>query len=152
MSDDFVVAPITNIIAVESNECAICLECVTPNKNSCITECGHKFHTSCLLKSCDRGNFNCPLCRNNLINEKREQDNFINLIDNYLSDQLETIFTLLSAPNLNELHNSDRNVDDGRIIPIEFNSLTIPSLPTNHINHYNIIDRFMNLPFHNANH
>lgn len=42
-------------------ECCICLETIT-NVDVAVTECGHKFHTSCLLK-CKNG---CPLCRSSL--------------------------------------------------------------------------------------
>lgn len=43
------------------NECCICLEPIT-DVNVAVTECGHKFHTSCLIK-CKNG---CPLCRKQL--------------------------------------------------------------------------------------
>ncbi len=42
-------------------ECCICLEPMT-EVNVAITECGHKYHTSCLIQ-CKNG---CPLCRKKL--------------------------------------------------------------------------------------
>lgn len=47
------------------NECCICLELIN-DVNVAITECGHKFHTSCLLK-CKNG---CPLCRKTLVQKE----------------------------------------------------------------------------------
>lgn len=43
------------------SECCICLE-IMSKTNVAITECGHTFHTSCLMQ-CKNG---CPLCRNEL--------------------------------------------------------------------------------------
>lgn len=69
MSTPFIVAPVVNIVVIESNECVICLECVNPEKNCCVTDCGHKFHTNCLLKNCERNNFNCPMCRHTMVEQ-----------------------------------------------------------------------------------
>lgn len=47
-----------------SEVCSICLE--NPGtKNVSITACGHKFCTSCLLKSLQKNN-TCPMCRTEL--------------------------------------------------------------------------------------
>lgn len=45
-----------------TEECCICFESMDV-KNVAVTECGHKFHTSCLMK-CKNG---CPLCRKDLV-------------------------------------------------------------------------------------
>lgn len=47
-----------------SNDSEVCAVCLDPPgaKNVSITECGHKFCTSCLLKSLQKNN-TCPMCR-----------------------------------------------------------------------------------------
>ena len=45
----------------EKENCPICLEEIK-EKNFSVTDCGHKFHTTCLI-TCIKTNNNCPLCR-----------------------------------------------------------------------------------------
>jgi len=59
--------------------CAICLtEGISPDgKNICVTECGHTFCLSCILRAA-QANTSCPLCRNVLVppkNNAEEVDN-----------------------------------------------------------------------------
>ena len=69
---EFTVSAVTNVaITVEDKECPICYDCVSNNVNTTTTECGHCFHTSCLLKSCSINGFNCPMCRANMVNNKK---------------------------------------------------------------------------------
>ena len=49
----------------KEKDCPICLE-PFEKTNISTTECGHKFCTSCLLKS-TRSNIRCPICRNKLV-------------------------------------------------------------------------------------
>ena len=42
--------------------CAICMDATPNTKNVSVTECGHRFCTSCLLKSLQTNN-RCPICR-----------------------------------------------------------------------------------------
>lgn len=44
-------------------DCPICYELVQPHTNCVLTECGHTFHTSCLLKHTVFNGYNCPFCR-----------------------------------------------------------------------------------------
>lgn len=48
----------------KNEDCVICMEPLG-KKNVCVTECGHSFCTSCLLRSAQR-NTDCPLCRTEL--------------------------------------------------------------------------------------
>jgi len=45
------------------NECPICMEIIDTNKNCVTTECGHCFHTNCLMTSVAHNGFGCPYCR-----------------------------------------------------------------------------------------
>ena len=44
-------------------ECPICMEIIDFNKNCVTTECGHCFHTNCLMTSVAHNGFGCPYCR-----------------------------------------------------------------------------------------
>lgn len=48
-----------------TEDCVICMESLG-DKNICVTKCGHKFCTSCLLRSAQK-NRSCPLCRTVLV-------------------------------------------------------------------------------------
>ena len=43
-------------------ECPICFENIG-DKNCVVTECGHSFHTSCLMQNVSVNGFSCPCCR-----------------------------------------------------------------------------------------
>ena len=43
-------------------ECPICMDDIMET-NCVVTECGHHFHTSCLMKNAAHNGFGCPYCR-----------------------------------------------------------------------------------------
>jgi len=45
-------------------ECPICMDEILGEKNKVTTDCGHCFHTSCLMKNVAHNGFGCPYCRN----------------------------------------------------------------------------------------
>lgn len=51
-------------------DCVICFEMIG-DKNCLTTECGHKFHTSCMMKNIKVNGFGCPCCRT-LMAEKED--------------------------------------------------------------------------------
>jgi len=59
---------------MSSVECPICFDDINPTKNCIITECGHKFHASCLMRSVAHENFDCPCCRFELVERPEESD------------------------------------------------------------------------------
>ena len=61
-----------NIISIPQDECSICLDEIESGKNKLVTECGHMFHTSCLLKNASINGFGCPMCRAVLADEEEE--------------------------------------------------------------------------------
>lgn len=44
-------------------ECPICMEKMEGDNNKLTTECGHTFHTSCLMTNVSKNGFDCPYCR-----------------------------------------------------------------------------------------
>jgi hypothetical protein len=53
-------------------ECPICYDCIT-NINTTTTECGHKFHSSCIFNNLKYG-LDCPLCRTELVKVEKEEN------------------------------------------------------------------------------
>jgi hypothetical protein len=60
--------------SIENNsECPICFDVIGDN-NNIITECGHKFHASCIMKNVSMNGFNCPCCRSVMADEPECED------------------------------------------------------------------------------
>lgn len=55
-------------------ECPICLDIIEGNKNCLTTECGHAFHTSCLMTSIAHNGFGCPYCRTAMAEVPEEEE------------------------------------------------------------------------------
>jgi hypothetical protein len=62
---------IVNKVIVEEEivDCPICMDQIEGEKNKVITECGHCFHTSCLMKNVAHNGFGCPYCRDTMAEE-----------------------------------------------------------------------------------
>lgn len=90
-------------IDTQNEDCPICMEKLTADKNICITKCGHKFCSQCLIRAARTKN-SCPLCRQALTDHEVEssheftRDEVYALIDDndYYQEtfeQLRDIFT-----------------------------------------------------------
>ena len=62
-------------------ECPICMEEIMLTKNCVTTECGHCFHTNCLMKSVAHNGFGCPYCRSAMAEAVNDSDD-----DEYLDE------------------------------------------------------------------
>ena len=52
------------------SECPICMECIEMNAKNCVvTDCGHAFHTKCLMTSVAHNGFGCPYCRTSMTDQ-----------------------------------------------------------------------------------
>ena len=56
------------------DDCPICLDTVEGTKNQTITDCGHCFHTSCLMTSVAHNGFGCPFCRTKMAEEVADEE------------------------------------------------------------------------------
>lgn len=56
------------------SECPICFDSISSTSNNTITECGHRFHTNCLMKNVLHNGFGCPYCRTAMCEEPEEVD------------------------------------------------------------------------------
>jgi len=59
----------------EITECPICMDMIDISKNCVTTECGHKFHTSCLMRNVSFNGFECPYCRTVMAEDDDEDSN-----------------------------------------------------------------------------
>ena len=57
------------------NECPICMDNIEDMCNKVITECGHIFHCSCLMKNVNHNGFKCPCCRSKMADESDGDSN-----------------------------------------------------------------------------
>jgi len=55
-------------------DCPICMDTIEMNKNCVTTECGHCFHTSCLMANVAHNGFGCPYCRTAMAEEPEEEE------------------------------------------------------------------------------
>jgi Ring finger domain len=61
-------------IVAETIECPICMDPIDGNKNSVVTECGHNFHCSCLMKNSCHNGFDCPMCRSAMVEDMEDDE------------------------------------------------------------------------------
>jgi hypothetical protein len=61
-------------IGFKLDECAICMDDIDAVKNRLTTECGHVFHTSCLMKNAAINGFGCPMCRTVMAEDPNDSD------------------------------------------------------------------------------
>ena len=59
----------TNHSHCEVVECPICMMEIDGSNNRVTTECGHAFHTKCLLSNVAFNGFGCPYCRSEMVEE-----------------------------------------------------------------------------------
>ena len=64
----------TNVVENEIVECPICMDQIEGNRNKVVTECGHCFHTSCLMKNVAHNGFGCPYCRDAMAEEPEDNN------------------------------------------------------------------------------
>ena len=48
--------------------CSICMDTIATTNNNVTTECGHCFHTKCLMQNVAHNGFACPCCRTAMAN------------------------------------------------------------------------------------
>jgi len=67
--------PLNLNMTTENIECAICLDNIDFTTNNCVkTECGHSFHTSCLMRNVAHNGFGCPYCREEMAEAVEDSD------------------------------------------------------------------------------
>ena len=104
--DDIEILPIIETPkqgTTQQEDCPICMNSLSGEKNFCVTRCGHKFCSECIIRAA-RTNNDCPLCRQKLTDHDIEprpdftNDEIYALVDDndYYQEtfsQLRDIFT-----------------------------------------------------------
>jgi len=54
--------------------CPICMDDILSITNNVKTECGHEFHTNCLMQNVAHNGFGCPCCRAKMAEEVDDED------------------------------------------------------------------------------
>ena len=64
-------------------DCPICMDCIESITKNCVTtECGHCFHTNCLMQNVVHNGFGCPYCRTIMAEEPEEEESVVYDDDN----------------------------------------------------------------------
>lgn len=125
--DDIEILPIIETPkedTTQQEDCPICMNSLSGEKNFCVTRCGHKFCSECLIRAA-RNNNDCPLCRQKLTDHEVEpppqhgltNDEVYSLIDanDYYEerfDELRDIFLSSRFDNVNNMDVEDMDTDD----------------------------------------
>lgn len=74
-----------------THECPICMDDIQA-VNCTTTECGHQFHTSCLMKNIAHNGFGCPYCRSVLAEVPEEEDDDDDVSDDLTYEEDEELY------------------------------------------------------------
>ena len=72
----------------QQHECSICLDKLECMTNFVMTECGHCFHTNCLMTNVAHNGFGCPYCRSAMAQTVEDSDDEDD-DDNWIQDEEE---------------------------------------------------------------
>lgn len=76
-----------------SLECAICMDDIHFNQNNFMkTECGHCFHTSCIMRNVAHNGFGCPYCRTEMAEMVEDDDSEVS--EDYVEGELYDDYSL----------------------------------------------------------
>ena len=96
-------------------DCPICLDAIIGTTNKTTTECGHHFHTKCLMQNVAHNGFDCPYCRNILAetphddedSERDDDDSFIE------EEEAHEEYILRGVRWFNQRNNNEEMDNDG---------------------------------------
>lgn len=111
------------------SECPICLELLTDNLIKTI--CGHEFHSSCFLSNAVQNGFNCPCCRNKLVEMPDNNQDYRENIYVYESDSEEEEETVLPTSEYILKVLQEKNITKMDLLKIVLLMNEIPHLDNN---------------------
>ena len=77
----------SNHVECSIAECPICMDVLSGTKNIVTTECGHCFHTNCLMTSVAHNGFGCPYCRTQMAAAPEESEDGDSAWSSYDEDE-----------------------------------------------------------------
>ena len=94
-------------------DCPICMESISKCTNHTMTECGHSFHTTCIMKNVSKNGFQCPYCRtcmfaqNNIQSHQQVYTEFPSSENYYyrdtLTDNVDTFVSTTTTSTISEI-------------------------------------------------
>jgi hypothetical protein len=72
-------------------ECSICTDPITGETGEVKLACSHVFHLGCIVKWTTRGSSNCPMCRTELADKERVEDDAVSSVSFSESPQYGTV-------------------------------------------------------------
>jgi len=85
-------------------ECSICMDNINVKNNYVVTECGHSYHTSCLMTNVTYNGYDCPYCRTKLADAQAandDNDDETHIEEEDISDEFERSNQINSRRTLN---------------------------------------------------
>ena len=108
-------------IQEEQKECPICMDVFVGITNRVVTDCGHCFHTNCLMKNVAHNGFGCPYCRAMMAEEPEDDDDSYISVENPSTRRLDlSSETLISIRNLFQEEGDEDEEEDCLKPPIEY--------------------------------
>lgn len=113
-------------------ECPICMDYIEfTTKNFVTTECGHCFHTNCLMKSVAHNGFGCPYCRTKMAEEPEDEDEDGDYEEEIFDDDALRGFRFFWNNINGEEHDDEDNSDEEDSEEWEdINDEEIPTIPS----------------------
>ena len=118
-------------------DCPICMDCIESTTKNCVTtECGHCFHTNCLMTSIAHNGFGCPYCRTAMAEEPEEEEENVWFDEEEMFDDDALRGFRFFWNNLNsEPHDEDDEADESQFEEwaeraAAIQNETDPSIPT----------------------
>jgi len=118
-----------------NTECPICMDDIQLSLNSVTTECGHCFHTSCLMRNVAHNGFGCPYCRTIMAEIPKEEYDEENWNDEeieyeeYLLRGFRLFFNNINGMNHDEDDIMDENEDEEEMEIVEERETIIKPSP-----------------------
>ena len=72
----------------EQIDCPVCMDCIVGNTNKVVTECGHCFHTNCLMANIAHNGFGCPNCRTMMAEEPEDDDDDMSSVEDSINSSM----------------------------------------------------------------
>jgi len=102
---------------IEPINCPICLDVIEVNRNCVTTECGHCFHTNCLMQNVAHNGFDCPYCRSVMADipeedtEYTEDEDEEEIFQEYILRGFRFFFNNLNGEPHDDHDNSEEDLD-----------------------------------------
>jgi hypothetical protein len=103
---------------IDPINCPICLDVIEVNRNCVTTECGHCFHTNCLMQNVAHNGFDCPYCRSVMADIPEEDTEYTDydedeeeIFQEYILRGFRFFFNNLNGEPHDDHDNSEEDLD-----------------------------------------